>query len=130
MKVLIVDDIPDAVELVRMTLLQAGIISEQGDFRGAHSVSSARLEILRERPDLVILDEILPGESSRDLLHEPGLAGVPVILISAAVVASPGGSNEQIPGMGPRLLGRLAKWGWRDLDRMGGVLRRLILENP
>jgi chemotaxis response regulator CheB len=43
----------------------------------------ARLELTRRRPDLVLLDEILPGESAADLLAEFHATGIPVLLLTS-----------------------------------------------
>ncbi len=48
----------------------------------APSVLSARQEWSRLRPDAVLLDEILPGESALDLLGELHAEGVPVVLLT------------------------------------------------
>lgn len=42
----------------------------------------ARVELTRRRPDLILLDEILPGESSVDLLRDYRAQGIPVILLT------------------------------------------------
>jgi two-component system response regulator CitB len=69
----------------------------------------ARLEISRRRPDLVLLDEILPGESSLDLLRELVATGIPVLLLTG--VENP---THAIP---PGALGRLPKPSWDNLSK-------------
>ncbi|MCC7440815.1 MAG: response regulator [Bdellovibrionales bacterium] len=49
----------------------------------ARNTWEARGEIRRHRPDLVLLDEVLPGESSVDLLEELREEGIPVILLTS-----------------------------------------------
>ncbi len=127
MTILIVDDVPQVVELIRQTILRSGLVSTRAeDVREAHSVNEARLELLRYRPDLMILDEVLPGESPLDLLREPAFFSIPVILISAtAQTSSPTDEARQ-----PRVLARLPKWGWGDLDRIAGEIRQLASRTP
>ena len=78
-------------------------VAEVGSVSVAANLWEARLEISRHRPDLVLLDEILPGESSLDLLSELERDSVPVLLVT---------------GVSDRP-GRLFKpqWGQIDLDR-------------
>ena len=122
MTILIVDDVPQVVELIRQTILRSGLVSTRAeDVREAHSVSEARLELLRHRPDLLILDEVLPGEFPIDLLREPAFSSIPVILISATAHGSPPTEEARQP----RVLARLSKWGWSDLDRMALQIRQL-----
>ena len=126
MKILIVDDIPQVVELIRQTILSAGVARVPGDIRDARSVSQARWELLHHRPELLVLDELLPGESSQDLLRDPALAGIPILLISAT--ASHARAAPAAPGR--MVLGRLPKWSWDELDRAAGEIRRLLIRNP
>ena len=126
MKTLIIDDVPQVVELIRQTLLRAGVARSPTEIRGSHSVAQARLELLRHRPDLIVLDELLPGESSQDLLHDPALAGIPILLVSATASQSPAPSAAP----GQIVLGRLPKWGWDALDRVADEVRRMLSRKP
>jgi CheY-like chemotaxis protein len=65
------------------------------------------LELSRRRPDLVLMDEILPGESSLDLLVEIQALSIPVLLVTG--VEEP---THEIP---PGVAGRLKKPGWDSL---------------
>ncbi len=81
----VADDDHDIRLLVEMAARKAGftIIASVGD--GA----AALLAIQRFQPDLVVLDVSMPGmtglEVCRAVRNEPTLAGIPVMLVSAAV---------------------------------------------
>lgn len=77
-QILVVDDEPNIRELCRLYLEQEGFeVTEAAD--GAEAIQLAK----GHRPDLVVLDLMLPGRSGfdicRDLLNE----GVPVIMLTA-----------------------------------------------
>jgi two-component system alkaline phosphatase synthesis response regulator PhoP len=81
--ILIVDDEPHIVEVVQDYLKQAGfrVLSARD---GQTALTLAR----HERPDLVVLDLMLPGgmdglEVCRRLRRDPGLADVPIIMLTA-----------------------------------------------
>jgi len=81
--ILVVDDEPQIVELVEDYLKQAGFrVVTARDGQSALSVARA------ERPDLVILDLMLPGgidglDVCRSLRQDPVLGAVPVIMLTA-----------------------------------------------
>ncbi|HEX4805729.1 MAG TPA: response regulator transcription factor [Conexibacter sp.] len=79
--VLVVDDEPTIVEVVARYLARAGFQAREA-FDGPGALEAAR----RERPDLVVLDVMLPGldgiEVMRRLHEQPG-EPVPVILLTA-----------------------------------------------
>jgi two-component system phosphate regulon response regulator PhoB len=80
--ILVVDDEPDLVELVRFNLKEAG-----------YQVESARsgreaLQCLRQRvPDLLVLDLMLPDvagtEICRQVRSDPRLKGLPILMLTA-----------------------------------------------
>jgi CheY-like chemotaxis protein len=82
--ILLVDDDPDIVRLLTMTLQQEG-------FRLlSASDGNAALEIARaERPDLLLLDWNMPGRDGLEVCRalraesDPGLCNVPVVLLTA-----------------------------------------------
>jgi CheY-like chemotaxis protein len=80
--ILVADDEPEVVDLVRMMLEWEGgyTIISAGD--GAETVMRAR----NDHPDLILLDVRMPKMSGLAVLEElqadPGLAAVPVIMLS------------------------------------------------
>ena len=83
--ILVVDDEPHIIEVVRDYLKQAGYrVLTAGD--GQTALTLAR----HEHPDLVVLDLMLPGgldglDVCRRLRQDPGLADVPIIMLTARV---------------------------------------------
>lgn len=80
--VLIIEDEEDAAELFAEMMRVSG-------FRVLKTTSSApAMDLLtKEKPDLVILDIMMPDVSGLDILRqmrrEPGLAHIPVVIVSA-----------------------------------------------
>jgi DNA-binding response OmpR family regulator len=91
-KILIVDDDPDMVELLRLALTQAGYSACT-----ATTGTEALAEAQRSSPDLVVLDLLLPGLNGfnvcESLRRNPATASVPIIMITV------------LPGQFPRLVG-------------------------
>jgi two-component system phosphate regulon response regulator PhoB len=81
-RILLVDDEPDLLELVRVNLHQAGYEIETAE--GGHEGLAC---LRRRRPDLVILDVMLPDilgtEICRQIRADPTLTGLPVIMLTA-----------------------------------------------
>jgi len=81
-KILVVDDEPDVVELVRFNLKAAGfaVITAED---GAQALKRAR----QEAPDLIVLDVMLPDvdglEACRGLRQEAATANIPIIMLTA-----------------------------------------------
>lgn len=83
-KILIVDDDVDVIESITIPL-------EANDFRVVSTTNPKETFALieRERPDLIFLDVIFPGNSTagfevcRDIKANPATRHIPVILISA-----------------------------------------------
>ena len=81
--ILVVDDEPSIVDLVRFTL-------EDGDVRVVEASDGAEALVLARRikPDLILLDVQMPRldglEVCRQLRREPAFAHVPIILLTAA----------------------------------------------
>ncbi|MFN0067290.1 MAG: response regulator [Limisphaerales bacterium] len=81
-KVLVVDDEPDAVELISFNLKGAGFdVVSAGD--GDHALKTARLH----HPDLILLDVMLPEvdglEVCKLLRRDPATSGIPIIMLTA-----------------------------------------------
>lgn len=74
--ILVVDDDPTIGDLIQEVLEGAGYGVQR-----AYSGTEALLVLERRRPDLVLLDLMLPGLSGEALL--PRLEGLPVIVVSA-----------------------------------------------
>ena len=80
--ILVVDDEPAIREMIGFTLSQAGFsCAEAGD------VQDAEAEILRDLPDLIMLDWMLPGVSgidfARRLRRDEATRAIPIIMVTA-----------------------------------------------
>jgi DNA-binding response OmpR family regulator len=81
-KVLVVDDEPEAVELIQFNLTQAGYnVLTAAD--GAEALSKARIA----EPSLIVLDLMLPEvdglEVFKILKRDPATASIPIIMLTA-----------------------------------------------
>lgn len=81
-KILVVDDEPEAVELVEFNLKGAGYeVSTAGD--GAEALNKAR----RIQPNLIILDVMMPEidgmEVCKLLRRDPATSAIPIIMLTA-----------------------------------------------
>src|SRR5687767_11704976 len=92
-EVLVIEDDTDTRELLQEALDGAG-------FR-VHAAASgqAGLQALRENvPDIVLLDQLLPGMSGlevcRQIRRQPGLGAVPVVMLTAL-----SRSTDQVAGL-------------------------------
>jgi two-component system phosphate regulon response regulator PhoB len=81
-KILIVDDEPDALEVLGFKLREAGFTSVIAR-DGARALTAAR----DERPDLIVLDLMLPEvdglEICKILRRDPATAAMPIIMLTA-----------------------------------------------
>lgn len=81
-RLLLVEDEEDIADLIKLHAELAGykMIAETDGLNGYRAIE-------REKPDLVILDIMLPGQSGLDLCRKiknhPDLKGIPIIMISA-----------------------------------------------
>jgi two-component system response regulator CitB len=121
--VLIVED----VDAMRELLVQ--LVAGLEGFRvsgAAGNTWEARLELQRRRPQLVLLDEVLPGESSLDLLGELKDQEIPVLLLTGLVEI-----DRPLP---PGAFGRLSKpqaQDWEDdRQRFARALRQALATEP
>ncbi len=104
-QVLIVDDVDE------MRILMSEVIATLEGIKVsglAANTVEARLEVSRRRPDFILLDEVLPGESSIDFLKEVHAEKIPVILVTSLESAT-----HALP---PEAKGRIAKPHFRDLE--------------
>ena len=80
--ILVVDDEPDILELVRLSLAQEGFAVET-----AATAAAALAAIATKAPDIVVLDLMLPDMSGtevcRTLRSKPESASLPVIMLTA-----------------------------------------------
>ena len=80
--ILVVDDEPAIREMIGFTLSQAGFTCA-----GAGDALEAETEIVRDLPDLIVLDWMLPGQSGVDFarrLRQDELTGaIPIIMVTA-----------------------------------------------
>jgi two-component system phosphate regulon response regulator PhoB len=81
-RILVIDDEPDLLELVRINLDQAGYTVET-----AHSGRDAIESLRRSRPDLIVLDLMLPDVSGTEICRrvrsDAKLAQIPIIMLTA-----------------------------------------------
>ena len=77
-KILIIDDDISIGNMIETALLKAG-----HEARRAYSGTEALLLLERERPEIILLDLMLPGLSGEELL--PKIREIPVIVVSAKV---------------------------------------------
>ena len=81
MRVLVVDDDPDVVEYLSSFLEDQGY---QVEAAGDETTALAGVE--RFRPDVILIDVLLPGRSGLDLLvrlrRDPRRADIPLILVT------------------------------------------------
>ena len=81
-RILVVDDEPDLLELVRVNLAQAGFAVETAA-TGREALDAVR----RGPPDLMVLDLMLPDISGSDICRslraDAELAGLPIIMLTA-----------------------------------------------
>jgi two-component system alkaline phosphatase synthesis response regulator PhoP len=83
-RILVVDDDREIVRLVRTYLEQSGY-----EVLTAYDGETALHILRRERPDLVVLDLMLPGRGGLDVTRvvraDAGLAAMPIIMLTARV---------------------------------------------
>jgi DNA-binding response OmpR family regulator len=100
-RILIVDDDPDLVELLRLALTEAGYSA-----RTAATGTAALAEAQRFLPELVVLDLLLPDRNGfsvcENLRRNPATASVPIIMMTVLsgefprLVGAEAGANAYI----------------------------------
>jgi DNA-binding response OmpR family regulator len=83
-RVLIVEDVDEARELLKLQFESHGFQVET-----AENLWQARLALDRRRPDLLILDEVLPGESVLDFIEETVEKGLDLKMVIVTGVEHP-----------------------------------------
>jgi len=104
-RVLIVEDVESMRALLQVLLQGIPDIQVSG---AVGNLRDAELELLRRRPDLVLLDEVLPGESIRDFVKVLHQEGIPMIVLTSMEE-----STHELP---QGVIHRLSKPGWRSLQ--------------
>lgn len=102
---LIIDDQPEAQEILRACLEGIPGWKVSGTARNGWE---ARVELSRRRPDLLLLDEVLPGESSSDLADEWAPLGIPLLLVTGILE-----DDRPMPG---KAFARIEKPTWKTLE--------------
>ena len=81
-KILVVDDEPAIREMIGFALSRAGF-----SYVEAVDAAEAEATILRETPDLILLDWMLPGQSGIEFIkllrRDPDMRAVPIIMLTA-----------------------------------------------
>lgn len=88
-KLLLIEDETNIAEAIRFILSRDGwVVAHEGDGLAAMAA------VAREKPDLVILDMMLPGRTGLEILADlrghPGTACLPVLMLTAK-----GGSRDR-----------------------------------
>ena len=81
-RILVVDDEPSIVKLVKTTLLGRGYVVDEA-FDGVEAIAQAKLH----HPDLILLDVMMPrmdgNEVRKRLLADPETKDIPVVMLTA-----------------------------------------------
>lgn len=103
--VLVVEDVEEMRHLLKEVLQKMEAFSLSGL---ASNGAEMALELTRRRPDLVLMDEVLPGESGLDLLEQLKSQGIPSILITSLTART-----AKLP---EGALARICKPSWKSLE--------------
>lgn len=104
-QVLIIDD----VDLMRELLVQVFQSDPKFKVSGwAKNSAEAYFALRKNRPDIVLLDEVLPGESSKDILDTFFDEKIPVILIT--------GMANPVHPIPKRASCRILKPSWENIE--------------
>jgi CheY-like chemotaxis protein len=91
-RILVVDDEPSVTRNLKLTLESGGGYEVLGENQPTNALSTARVF----RPDLILLDVMMPGVDGGDIAArvraDPLLRGTPIIFLTALV------SNEETDG--------------------------------
>ena len=92
LKVLVIDDDPDAVELVAVRIqgLASAVVRAYG---GAEGIAAARLQL----PDVIVLDLMMPEMTGFDVVkslsEQEATAGIPVLIVTAKQITADDRAN-------------------------------------
>lgn len=115
-RILIVED----VESMRAMLEYA--VKEMPGYSVSETVKNGfecRVSLTKRRPDLVLLDEVLPGESSLDLLKEMETLEIPVVLMT-------GMQGDRCEPLPPGAYDRVMKPSWDSLKLGQNRIKRAM----
>jgi PAS domain S-box-containing protein len=120
--VLVVDDDPKAVELIA-AFLQVPAYATVRAYGGQEAIVLAR----RVRPDLILLDLMMPEVSGFDVVHElrsdPATAGIAILVITAKQVTAL--DRQMLNGDTDHAIHIIEKAGFNRADFMAEVRRAL-----
>ena len=123
LKVLVVDDDPNAVELiaVRMVGMASTVLRAYG---GREAIEAAR----RERPDLIVLDLMMPEVNGFEVMaalgQHPDTARIPILAVTAKEITAE--NREKLQGDVGRFMG---KAGF-DVATFMAEVRRAVAGRP
>jgi putative two-component system response regulator len=93
-KILIIDDDPRLVELMRFALSKVESYNASCETRPRHALEAARAI----RPDLILLDVEMPGisggEVAKALAEEPALRSIPILFVTSLLSKDETGSRR------------------------------------
>jgi len=111
-RLLVVEDVEEVAQMLKIAFESQSV----PEVRISLSSAEARIEISRRRPDFVLLDEVLPGESALDFLKELQTLKIPTLLMT--------GAKDYVGAPLPEgAIGRVLKPDWADLD---GFIQSII----
>jgi len=124
-KILIIEDEPAIREMLGYTLMKEGY-----EFAEAADVDDARALIRREKPDLILLDWMLPGISGLDyarrVRNDPDTCEIPIIMLTAK-----GDETDKVRGLDTGADDYITKpFSTKELlARVRALLRRSVQEH-
>jgi len=81
-RILVIEDEPDTIEMFAEMMHLSGFVVEK-----VYSAEIALDDIVATRPDVIILDRMMPGQSGLELLRQmradARLSVIPVVMVSA-----------------------------------------------
>ncbi|NPV07253.1 MAG: response regulator [Anaerolineae bacterium] len=124
-RVLVVDDDRGFVQMVTRMLETA---EQRYAVSWAYSGAEGLEEMRRHRPDVVVLDLLMPGEDGKAVLAamraDADLCQIPVVLVTAMDV------EEDLGGPAVGLVGMVQRGRWGVGDTLAALNRLLVLAKP